>query len=285
MNSNLNVKSLFHNYGDNQVLSDIDITLSPGIYGLIGANGAGKTTMIKILTGLLKPSSGSVFYNDSSINSVDYRSIVGLMPQSQKGYDNFTGYQLLWYMATMKKIPKALAKDNIDQLISMTSMNDFIHDKIKTYSGGMRQRLMLSQSLLGDPKIVFLDEPTAGLDPNERIKIRNYISEFSKNRIVIIATHVMQDIESIAKEIILLKAGEIKYKGSIADILDSMNGLVYESEIDHREIKDYQSKYKVSNIIQKDAKVIIKYITDIQTDGGAKLTQPSLEEVYLHYLV
>lgn len=178
-----------------------------------------------------------------------------------------------------------MAKDNIDQLIAMTSMNDFIHDKIKTYSGGMRQRLMLSQSLLGDPKIVFLDEPTAGLDPNERIKIRNYISEFSKNRIVIIATHVMQDIESIAKEIILLKAGEIKYKGTIADILNSMNGLVYESEIDHREIKDYQSKYKVSNIIQKDATVIIKYITDIQTDEGAKLTQPSLEEVYLHYLV
>lgn len=168
------------------------------------------------------------------------------MPQSQRGYDNFTGYQLLWYMASMKNLDKEKAETNIKQLIEMASMESFIHTKIKTYSGGMRQRLMLSQALLGDPKVVYLDEPTAGLDPSERIKIRNYISQFAKSRIVIIATHVMQDVESIANEIILIKDGAIEYFGSVPDILASLDNIVYKQEIDFFEIETYQKNIKLA---------------------------------------
>ena len=285
MSAKLKLIGVSHQYGNNTVLDNISITLSPGVYGLIGANGAGKTTLIKILCGILKPSKGTVSYNDKSIISKDYRSIVGLMPQNQKGYDNFTGYQLLTYMAAMKEIDKEEAITNINQLIEMASMQSFIHSKIKTYSGGMRQRLMLAQALLGDPKVVYLDEPTAGLDPGERINIRNYISQFAKDRIIIVATHVMQDIESIAKEIILLKKGEIKYIGAISTILNSISGYVYEKEINISSVFEYQSKYKVSNIIQKDSKVIIKFISEEKMEENVRQVQPTLEEVYLHYLV
>ena len=281
----IKISNISHSFGDNKVLSNINLTLKPGVYGFIGANGAGKTTLIRILCGLLKPSEGQILYNDETINNQKYRALVGLMPQSQRGYDNFTGYQLLWYMASMKNLDKEKAETNIKQLIEMASMESFIHTKIKTYSGGMRQRLMLSQALLGDPKVVYLDEPTAGLDPSERIKIRNYISQFAKSRIVIIATHVMQDVESIANEIILIKDGAIEYFGSVPDILASLDKIVYKQEIDFFEIETYQKKYKVSNIIQKEDKAIINYINDQQAEDDAVLIQPTLEEVYLYYLV
>ena len=281
----IKINNISHSFGDNKVLSNINLNLRSGVYGFIGANGAGKTTLIRILCGLLKPSEGQILYNDETINTQKYRALVGLMPQSQRGYDNFTGYQLLWYMASMKNLDKEKAETNIKQLIEMASMESFIHTKIKTYSGGMRQRLMLSQALLGDPKVVYLDEPTAGLDPSERIKIRNYISQFAKSRIVIIATHVMQDVESIANEIILIKDGAIEYFGSVPDILASLDKIVYKQEIDFFEIETYQKKYKVSNIIQKEDKAIINYINDQQAEDDAVLIQPTLEEVYLYYLV
>lgn len=285
MKNELKLVDVSHQYGSINVLENISITLRPGVYGLIGANGAGKTTLIKILTGTLKSTKGFVSFNNETIFSKDYRSIVGLMPQNQKGYDNFTGYQLLSYMATMKELNKDEYVENINQLIKMASMESFIHNKIKTYSGGMRQRLMLAQALLGNPQVVYLDEPTAGLDPGERINIRNYISQFAKDRIVIVATHVMQDIESIANEIILLKKGKIDYIGNISSILTSISKYVYEKEISVTEIDDYQSKYKISNIIQKDSKLIIKFISEDDLEENARLIQPTLDEVYLHYLV
>lgn len=285
MKNELKLVDVSHQYGSINVLENISITLRPGVYGLIGANGAGKTTLIKILTGTLKSTKGFVSFNNETIFSKDYRSIVGLMPQNQKGYDNFTGYQLLSYMATMKELNKDEYVENINQLIKMASMESFIHNKIKTYSGGMRQRLMLAQALLGNPQVVYLDEPTAGLDPGERINIRNYISQFAKDRIVIVATHVMQDIESIANEIILLKKGKIDYIGNISSILNSISKYVYEKEISVTEIDDYQSKYKISNIIQKDSKLIIKFISEDDLEKNARLIQPTLDEVYLHYLV
>lgn len=285
MKNELILVDVSHQYGSINVLENISMTLRPGVYGLIGANGAGKTTLIKILTWTLKSTKGFVSYNNETIFSKDYRSIVGLMPQNQKGYDNFTGYQLLSYMATMKELNKDEYVENINQLIKMASMESFIHNKIKTYSGGMRQRLMLAQALLGNPQVVYLDEPTAGLDPGERINIRNYISQFAKDRIVIVATHVMQDIESIANEIILLKKGKIDYIGNISSILNSISKYVYEKEISVTEIDDYQSKYKISNIIQKDSKLIIKFISEDDLEENARLIQPTLDEVYLHYLV
>lgn len=282
----LSIINVSQKYPDTLALDNINLELKPGVYGLIGANGSGKTTLIKVVTGLIKPTTGEVFYNGESIvDNEDYRSLIGLMPQNQRGYDNFTGYQLLWYMATLKGLDKNEALRNIEELIEVTSQQDFIHNKIKTYSGGMRQRLMLAQSLLGDPKIIFLDEPTAGLDPNERINIRNYISEFAKDRIVIIATHVMQDVESISNNIILIKDGQLQYVGSASEILDSINGFIFEKEIEYSEIKQYQKIYKVSNIIRIQDKVLIRFIDKSMGVNGAVSITPTLEEVYLHYLV
>lgn len=280
----LEVSNVTKNYGALNVLDDISLNLDHGIYGLVGANGAGKTTLIKIISGLLKPNKGLVNFEDENIhNNLSYRSEIGFMPQSSAGFDNFTGRQLLWYIASLKQLDKDSVKNEIDNLIKVTNLEKDIDKKVKEFSGGMRQRLMLIQALIGNPRIVFLDEPTAGLDPAERIKVRNYISQYSDNKIIIIATHVMQDIEAITDKVILLNKGKIEYTGSVESIIKSVEPFVFETVLDEDLLDEYQSKYKVSTIIKKEGKLIVRYISNDATND--KLVQPTLEEVYLHYLV
>lgn len=280
----LKINNISKSYGSINVIDNISLNLEHGIYGLVGANGAGKTTLIKIISGLISSDKGSVLFKNKIINkNLLYRSSIGFMPQSTAGYDNFTGRQLLWYIASLKKIDRNLAKEQIDKLIEVTNLSKDIDKKIKEFSGGMRQRLMLIQALIGNPEVVFLDEPTAGLDPSERIKVRNYISQFSDNKIVIIATHVMQDIEAITDRVILLSKGKVKYEGSVESIIKSVEPFVYEKKLDEHLLIQYQQKYKVSTIIKKDGQILIRYISE--TKMGDNHIQPTLEDVYLHYLV
>ena len=205
------LKNITKNYGAKTALNNISLSFEEGVYGLLGPNGAGKSTMMNLITGNLKPTSGTVLCEGKEIGELgaEYRSLLGYAPQQQGLYDTFTGKKFLSYMATLKNIPKKEMGAEIDRVLSCVNLTEAAKKPIGSYSGGMKQRILIAQAILGSPKIVVLDEPTAGLDPKERVRIREKIKEISENKIIIVSTHVVSDIQSIADEIVLLKGGEI----------------------------------------------------------------------------
>lgn len=207
----LELIDLTKRYGDFVALDHLNITFTAGIYGILGANGAGKSTMMNLLTDNISRSNGKILYDGTDILKLgkDFRKILGYMPQQQGFYEHMTAQTFLYYMADLKGIPKRQAAQEIDDLLDATNLSDVRHKKLGGYSGGMKQRVLLAQALLGDPKVVILDEPTAGLDPKERIRIRNFISAMSRNRIILLATHIVSDIESISDQILMMKKGQM----------------------------------------------------------------------------
>ena len=207
----LELQNISKYYGARQALDRVSLTLENGIYGLLGPNGAGKSTLMNIITGNLKPTSGIVLWDgkDTRDMGADYRSLLGYAPQQQGLYDTFTGIRFLSYMATLKGIPKNEQKSEIRRVLDDVNLTEKAYRPIGTYSGGMKQRILVAQAILGDPRLVVLDEPTAGLDPKERVRIRENIRNISGDKIILVSTHVVSDIESIAKEIILLREGKI----------------------------------------------------------------------------
>ena len=206
---------------ENKIAVDrISLQLTNGVYGLLGANGAGKTTFMRMLCGVLKPTSGTINFNGFDVSSEEYRSELGYLPQDFGYYPEFSGLDFLLYMASLKGLKKAEAKRKAKQLLKLVSLSDVARKKISTYSGGMKQRLGIAQALLNDPKIIILDEPTAGLDPKERVRFRNLIKELGKNSIVLLSTHIVSDIEHIANTVLMIKAGQIIYNGSANEIVN-----------------------------------------------------------------
>lgn len=211
----LEIKNLKKNYGAKEALKGVSLSLTPGIYGLLGPNGAGKSTLIGILTCNLKASSGTISLDGKEIVSMgeEYRKLVGYMPQQQALYPSFTAEAFLDYIAALKGMAKDEAKKKIPEILEAVDLNGYADKKIKTFSGGMKQRLLLAQAILDEPAILILDEPTAGLDPKQRISVRNLISRIAKDKIVLIATHVVSDVEFIAKELVLLNDGTVLKMG------------------------------------------------------------------------
>ena len=283
MEQEILINNISKQYGDKKVLNDINLALTNGIYGLIGPNGAGKSTLMSIMTTLIKQTSGNIYYNNQDIEKLkeQYYTKIGMMPQNQKGYDNFTALQFLYYIATLKGMDKKYAKEIIHDLLIQVGLENEKDKKLKAYSGGMLQRLMFIQAIINDSSILVLDEPTAGLDPYERIRLRNLISQIAKNKIIIIATHVMQDIESIAKELILLKDGEIIFKGSSEQIMKTLDGKVFEKYIELKQLKEYEKRYKISRISHFDDQLLIRYIVDEVMPNSLNA---SMEDVYLYYM-
>lgn len=198
----------------NKIAADrISVTLQRGVYGLLGANGAGKTTLMRIICGILKPDSGTVSFDGIDVSQEEYRSVLGYLPQDFGYYPEFTGKDFLLYMAALKGLEKPLAKRKADELLTLVSLQNVAKKKIKTYSGGMKQRLGIAQALLNEPKLLILDEPTAGLDPKERVRFRNLIESLGKESIVLLSTHIVSDIEHIADEILMIKEGRLIYCG------------------------------------------------------------------------
>ena len=223
-----------------------------------------KSTLMKIITDNLNSDSGKVLYNDEDIKKLDknYRTVLGYMPQQQGLYDDFTLNRFLWYMSALKGLKKKEAKDKITSLLDTVNLTDSAHKKLGGFSGGMKQRALIAQALLNDSKILILDEPTAVLDPKERIRIRNFISEIAEDKIVLISTHVVSDIEFIVKEIILLKQGKLVSHDTCPNLVSEIENKVVEVEIDKEELKYYQDNYRVSNLYHNGEKIVVRLVTD-----------------------
>ena len=275
-------------YRNNCAINNFNMEFTSGIYGLLGPNGAGKSTIMKMLTDNEKPTTGIITIDGTSIYEMgkDYRAIVGYMPQQQKMYAYFTGKEFLGYMCALKGLDKKRTRKEIDNIVSELNLNDIISKKIGTCSGGMKQRLLLAQSLIGEPSILLLDEPTAGLDPMERIRVRNYISKIAKDKIVIIATHVAQDIEYIAKELVFLKKGKIVESGTAEKILSKIDGKIYDVEIHEKYIDEIlSSKQIVSLYGMKDnirARVILDKKENDERFIKMEKVNPNIEDLYLY---
>lgn len=283
----LQIKNISKTYGKTKcALDDFSLTLTSGVYGILGANGAGKSTLMNILTDNLSADKGEILWNGESIKRLGkkYRSIIGYMPQQQGLYDSFTANRFLWYMASLKGLKKQDAKNQIPELLEIVSLKQDAHKRLGDFSGGMRQRILIAQALLGEPKMLILDEPTAGLDPKERIRIRNFISEIATDKIVILVTHVVSDIECIADRIILMKSGHLIGNDTSSGLIHSVSGKVFERSCSNEEISDLQKQYSCGNVLQIDNGLIFRIVGDRCPEGFKKCRGDiSLEEVYLYY--
>lgn len=281
----LQLSELTKKYNDKLALDHITFSFNSGIYGLLGPNGAGKSTMMNLITDNISPTSGRILIDDRNIKDIDkeYRKLLGYMPQQQNFYPELTLLRFMYFIASLKGLNKHEAKLDIEYYLKMVNLYDVREKRLGTFSGGMRQRALIAQALIGNPKILILDEPTAGLDPKERIRIRNLISEVSRDKIVIIATHVVADVEFIAKEIIMLNSGVILKSGKPADLLAEINGKVWNIYISDREITEVNDKYKVSNISREGESVIARIVAESYEDKWESETvRPDLEDLYLY---
>jgi len=282
----LKIDKLVVSYGKKTVLDNFDYVFTPGIYGLLGPNGAGKTTLMKAITDNLIPKSGEIYWENSCIHSFgsEYRKIIGFMPQRQNIYPYFTVENFLWYMASLKGLKKEQAEKEIDKLLDAVHLSNERYKKMGRLSGGMKQRALLAQALLGSPQIIILDEPTVGLDPKERIRMRNLLSKAARNSIILITTHIASDVQFIAKDIIIMNQGKITDHGAPEKLCNNINGLVYEMEIHENCMELYSSRYKISNIYREAELMKIRIITDNPPkEIAVNAVKPDLEDVYLYY--
>lgn len=261
---------------------------TPGVYGILGPNGAGKSTLMNLITNQLHPDKGSITYNQKPIGELGrlYRSILGYMPQQQGLYDDFTGRRFLWYIASLKGLDVQKTKGQVDYLLEIVNLSKYANKRLRTYSGGMKQRILIAQALLNDPEVLILDEPTAGLDPKERIRLRNFISSIASNKIVLIATHVVSDIEYIAKEILLMRDGKKIVMNTPHAIISEMEGQVFETHLSAESLSCFQKKYKVSNVSSSAQGLLVRFISrrsQLPNDCVAVPVKPNLEDVYLCY--
>lgn len=280
----LTFDGLVKNYDMVKALKGVSFTLTPGVNGLLGPNGAGKSTMMNILSGNLSQTSGRITFNGEDIRNMGkaFRKRLGYMPQQQALYPGFTAAQFLGYMATLRGMEKAEATDAVRRVLRQVELEDVALRRIKTFSGGMKQRLLIAQAILADPDVLVLDEPTAGLDPKQRIAIRNLIASLAERKIVIVSTHVVSDIAGIAKEILLLKQGELISQLPPAELIQQIDGTVWEVSVSKDDLPSWQSRYRISNMAYDGSDFCLRLLSDEAVPGGRRV-KPNLEDVYLSY--
>lgn len=281
----LTLQNITKKYERVLVLNDISLTLKPGIYVLLGANGAGKTTLFRIICRLMEPTHGSIKFNGKNVNqqAEAYRTNLGFLPQDFSYYPDFTGMRFMLYIAALKGLNNTVAKKRSLELLKQVGLEEMKDIKIRKYSGGMKQRLGIAQAMLNNPQILILDEPTVGLDPKERVKFRKLISSFANNKIVILSTHIVADVEYIADEIIVLKKGMILNKGTTDILLKEIQNHVWECFVNMDQINLFEDKFIVSNRKYTENGAVLRIISTNQPALNAKKVEPSLEDLYLYY--
>lgn len=281
----LTIDNISKHYKDKQAVRHFTAQLSPGVYGLLGPNGAGKTTLLRMLADILRPTSGSIRLNNHDIRTLGeaYRDILGYLPQQCGYYKEFTARKFLMYIASLKGLDQGYTISKVDEMLQLVGLADQAKRKIKSFSGGMRQRLGIAQALLNDPKVLILDEPTAGLDPKERIRFRNILSELSGDRIVILSTHIVSDVEYAAKEVLLMKEGQLLKQDRLASMLGQLAGSVWKATIDESQLPQLKQRYKIGNLLRQPDGIEVRILAKDQPFSSAQPESPGLEDLYLHY--
>ncbi|MDY4893862.1 MAG: ABC transporter ATP-binding protein [Agathobacter sp.] len=278
----LTLSHISKSYGKFLAVEDINLELEHGLYGMLAPNGAGKTTLIKMITTLLFPSEGEILYDGIPIQKMGekYRDLIGYLPQQFGYYKNNTPVQYLDYLAALKNLPKQGLREKIGELLELVGLSDVADKKMKKFSGGMIQRVGIAQAMLNDPKILILDEPTAGLDPKERARFRNIISALSKDRIVILSTHIVSDIESIANQVIMIKDKHLYQMDTVANICGLLEGKVYERPVADDDFTDFEKEHLVLSARQEQEFLQVRYYSE-KPEAEAKPCTPNLEDMFL----
>lgn len=279
------IQNLTKQYKDKAAVDGVSLALTPGVWGLLGANGAGKTTLMRMICGVLKPTSGDILLDGQTIKDLGerYYTHLGYMPQDFGFYPDFTAREFMLYMAAVKGLDKKAAKTRTENLLEMVNLSDVANKKIRSYSGGMKQRLGIAQAELNNPSILILDEPTAGLDPKERVRFRNIISDFTKEKIVILSTHIVSDVSYIADTILMMKQGRFLLQEPMVTVANGIKGKVWEVLVDSRDAAEYSRHLSIVNLHHENNMVRLRIVHDTSPAPNAELVEPSLEDLFLYH--
>lgn len=279
----LQVEHLYKSYRRKEALQDVCFTLHKGTYGLLGENGAGKSTLMRMMATVDFPTKGEIRYGGRSIFSMDeeYRSLIGYMPQNYNVYPSFTARDFLEYMGVLKGIPKEKLKHRIEEVLEFVNLSDVAGKKVKTFSGGMKRRIGIAQAIINEPEILILDEPTAGLDPKERIRFSNIISDMGKDKIVLLSTHIVSDIEAIASELVVMKKGEVLETGNVDDLVRTVKGQVWETVVNQETYQRLRKERSVIHLKQMGKEVQVRFVGERYPDVENHQAEPTLEDYYI----
>ena len=281
----LTIDRLTKQFGAKIAVDRVSAKLRPGVCGLLGANGAGKTTLMRMVCDMLRPTSGQILLDGADVRELgaDYRSRLGYLPQDFGYYPDFTALDFMEYLAALKGLPRREARERSLELLEGVGLGEAARQKIRTFSGGMRQRLGIAQAVINDPAILVLDEPTAGLDPKERVRFRNLIAGFAQDKIVILSTHIVSDVEYIADDILVMRSGSFIMQGAPDEITSQVAGKVWECHVDARQVDALAARLVVSNVhYASDGHAVMRVVADEPPLPGAAPLDPTLEDLYLH---
>lgn len=285
MSVNIEIRNLSKNYGQKKALNQVNLDIEQGMFGLLGPNGAGKTTLMKIITSLTKKSEGSVTICGVPVEDCKkIREMIGYLPQDFSMYGNMSAYEALDYLAVLSGMSKAERAEKVPRMLEKVNLKDQRKTRVKAMSGGMKRRLGIAQAMIHDPKVIVVDEPTAGLDPEERVRFRNLLCEIASDRIVILSTHIVGDIEATCEEIAVLNEGRILFRGSLNELLQMVEGKVYSVEISTMEVAKMQEKFLVTGILTTGSLTRMKIISDTQPVPEAEPCSADVEDAYMYLM-
>ena len=285
MDTKIVIKNLSKTYGKKQALKHVDLTIHKGMFGLLGPNGAGKTTLMKIIATLLQKTEGDIHVCGINIdNDREIRKIIGYLPQDFSMYGNMSVYEAMDYLGVLSGLSKPARKERIPSLLEQVNLTDDVKTKVRAMSGGMRRRLGIAQALLHDPKVLIVDEPTAGLDPEERVRFRNLLSETAKDRIVILSTHIVGDVEATCEDIAVLNRGCVLFQGTVTELLEEAAGRIYSAQVSRMELESIRDHYTVTSMMMQGNHASVRLNSDEKPFSDAQICEANVEDAYMYLM-